>query len=320
MSLATASRVLNGSTRQVAQSYRVRVEAAAEKLGYTPNLSAQATARGTSAMVALLVSDIADATVARLAAGVARAAEEAGLVVTIGITDRDPQREARLVRSLRGQRPRGLILASSRTSGGDDSALRSELEAYAGMGGRAVLLGERGTGGLAVDERAAAESLGRELAGLGYRQAVVLAAPAGMRSSDERAKGFTDGFTAGGGALREVRRTGFRRDDGYAAAQQLLDDGLPPATLVFAVTDVVAIGAASAFRDAGRVVGTDVAVAGFDDVEAGRDIRPALTTVHVPWEELGAQALRTVVGGESDAAASVLSLDVIIRESTPAGT
>lgn len=60
VSLATASRVLNGSERTVAESFRQRVERAAEELGYTANVSAQATARGTSPVIALLVADIAD--------------------------------------------------------------------------------------------------------------------------------------------------------------------------------------------------------------------------------------------------------------------
>src|SRR5688572_27901483 len=72
VSLATASRVLNGSTRTVAESYRARVEAAATHLGYTANLSAQATARGTSAIVALLVADIADPYFGQIASGAAR--------------------------------------------------------------------------------------------------------------------------------------------------------------------------------------------------------------------------------------------------------
>lgn len=78
VSLATASRVLNGSTRKVADSYRERVEAAAERLGYTANLSAQATARGTSAIVALLVADIADPYFGQLASGVAAAPTRPG--------------------------------------------------------------------------------------------------------------------------------------------------------------------------------------------------------------------------------------------------
>ncbi len=73
VSLATASRVLNGSTRKVAESYRERVRAAADKLGYTVNVSAQAVASGASALIALLVADIADPYFAQVASGVARA-------------------------------------------------------------------------------------------------------------------------------------------------------------------------------------------------------------------------------------------------------
>src|SRR5260370_1296481 len=106
VSLATASRVLNGSARVVGEPHRTRVAEAAVRLGYTPNLSAQATARGASAVVALLVADIVDPYFGLIAAGVARGADEAGLIVTIAVTERDPDRELRLVRALRGQRPR----------------------------------------------------------------------------------------------------------------------------------------------------------------------------------------------------------------------
>ncbi len=91
------------------------MEAAAEALGYTANVSAQATARGRSPVIALLVADIADPYFGLIASGVARGADEQGLVVTVAITERDPAREARIVRALRGQRPQGLILAASRT-------------------------------------------------------------------------------------------------------------------------------------------------------------------------------------------------------------
>ena len=87
---------------------------------------------------------------------------------------------------------------------------------------------------------------------------------------------------------------------------------------MFGVSDVVAIGVMSAIRDAGREIGTDIAVAGFDDIATGRDIRPGLTTVRVPLEDLGYRALHAAVEPdwepESDAP---LPLEVIIRGSTP---
>ncbi|MBD3940584.1 LacI family DNA-binding transcriptional regulator [Microbacterium sp. NEAU-LLC] len=320
VSLATASRVLNGSTRKVADSYRERVEAAAEKLGYTANLSAQATARGTAAIVALLVADIADPYFGQLAAGVARGADEAGLVVTIAITERDPQREVRLVRALRGQRPRGLILAASRTEGTDAAGLDAELQAFTNMGGRVAVVGPGGGSArhVALDNRGGAAALGAELARLGYREAVVVAASEGIRTSDDRVAGFTQGFASGGGSVREVRRGGFTRDAGYETAQQLLADGLPEGTVVFGISDVVAIGVMSAIRDAGRQVGADIAVAGFDDIATGRDIRPGLTTVHVPLEELGYRALHAATDPEWDATEPPLPLEVVVRGSTPA--
>ena len=319
VSLATASRVLNGSTRKVAESYRERVEAAAEQLGYTANLSAQATARGTSAIVALLVADIADPYFGQIASGVARGADDAGLVVTIAITERDPQREVRLVRALRGQRPRGLILAASRTEGPDAAGLKAELDAFAGAGGRVVMLGPGGVDvrSVAVDNRGGSAMLGAELARIGYRDVVIIGASGGIRTSDDRIAGFTEGVTGAGGTVRDVVRSGFTRDAGYAAAQQLLADGLDAGTLVFGVSDVVAIGIMSAIRDAGRSVGTDIAVAGFDDIATGRDIRPGLTTVRVPLEDLGLRALRAAVEDDWDASQPALPLEVIVRGSTP---
>ncbi len=114
-----------------------------------------------------------------------------------------------------------------------------------------------------------------------------------------------------------MRRGGFTRDAGYDVTTKLLADGLPFGTLVFGISDVVAIGVMTAIRDAGRAVGTDVAVAGFDDIATGRDIRPGLTTVRVPLEDLGLRALRAAVEPEWDASEPALPLEVIVRGSTP---
>ena len=114
VSLATASRSLNGSTRKVNEEYRKRVLEAAARLDYSPNLSAQAVARGTTTTVALLVADIADPYFSSIAAGVVAEADTSRLIVTMAATERDPERELELVRTLRGQRPRVMILAGSR--------------------------------------------------------------------------------------------------------------------------------------------------------------------------------------------------------------
>jgi LacI family transcriptional regulator len=314
VSLATASRVLNGSERKVAESFRERVEQAAAQLGYTANISAQAIARGTSPVIALLVADIADPYFGLIASGVARGADEHGLVVTVAITERDPDREARILHALRGQRPQGVILAASR-SGEDDRAALDELAAFPALGARTVTFGPGGDRSMQIDNRGGSESLGREMASLGYRRAIVLGAAEGVRTSDDRLGGFEAGFSSGGGAVERAYRGGFAREDGAACMTAALTDGIDPGTLVFALSDVVAVGAMTAIRDAGRTVGDDIAVCGFDDVPVSRDVTPRLTTVRVPLSELGYQAFRATVDAEW--AQADAPLEVLVRESTP---
>ncbi|WP_243076443.1 LacI family DNA-binding transcriptional regulator [Microbacterium sp. SS28] len=319
VSLATASRVLNGSARKVAESYRERVEAAAAELGYSANLSAQATAKGTSAIIALLVADIADPYFGQLASGVARGADEAGLVVTIAITERDAARETRLVRALRGQRPRGLILAASRSTETSAPELQQELDALTAAGGRVVALGP-GAGEVRtvlIDNHGGARELGAALAARGYRNAVILGAQEGVRTSDDRIAGFTEGFAAGEGTVDRIHRGAFTRDAGERIMREALAEGIEPGTVVFAISDVVAIGALSAVREAGREIGADIALAGFDDIPTGRDVTPALTTVRVPLEDVGYETLRAAVDDAWQQEPGSIRLEVLLRASTP---
>lgn len=314
VSLATASRVLNGSERKVAESFRERVELAAERLGYTANVSAQAIARGTSPVIALLVADIADPYFGLIASGVARGADEHGLIVTVAITERDPAREARILRALRGQRPKGVILAASRTGGSDAEAL-TELAAFAPLGGRTVTFGDGGDRCVLLDNRGGAERLGRAMGALGYRTAIAIGAADGVRTSDDRIAGFRDGFAERGGELRRIYRGTFQRESGAVAMDAALADGVDPGTLVFALSDVVAIGAMTSIRAARRAVGEDIAVCGFDDVPVSRDVTPQLTTVRVPLSDLGYQAFRATVDTQWEQQDA--PLEVLVRDSTP---
>lgn len=112
-------------------------------------------------------------------------------------------------------------------------------------------------------------------------------------------------------------RGGFSRESGAEAMSAALADGVEPGTVVFGISDVVAIGALTAVRAAGREPGTDIALAGFDDIPTGRDVTPPLTTVRVPLPDVGYRALRAAVDTDADGAAAALPLEVLVRESTP---
>lgn len=237
------------------------------------------------------------------------------------MTDRDAEREVRLVRALRGQRPRGLILAASRMSHEIEPELKRELDLLTSAGGRAVALGVGAdtVRAVTIDNHGGAMALGAALAERGYRDAVVLASHEGVVTSDARLEGFARGFTADGGNAPRVYRGEFNREAGVELMAEALADGVAPGTVVFGISDVMAIGALVALRNAGREVGPDVALAGFDDIPTGRDVTPALTTVRVPLRDVGYRAFRAAIEAEWDDDAP-MELEVLMRDSSPPRT
>jgi LacI family transcriptional regulator len=323
VSLATASRVLNGSTRKVNPAFRERVRAAAAALDYSPNLSAQAIARGGSSTVALVVADISDPYFASIASGVMRAAEGRGLIVTIGSTERRPVREVALVRALRGQRPRCVILVGSRwAEPGSDSELLDELEAFERVGGRVTMVSQAQLPFRTLDirNREGAAALAEQLIKHGYRSAAILTGPPGLLTARERTTGFAEAFAAAGHPIDErwLVPGDFTRDGGFLGAAELRRRGLGEIELIFAVNDVMAVGAMAYLRSAGARLPEDVAVAGFDDISTLRDVTPALTTVALPLEFIGRRALELALDDDLDNDTRMpIHGTPVLRESTP---
>ena len=89
---------------------------------------------------------------------------------------------------------------------------------------------------------------------------------------------------------------------------------------VFAVNDVMAVGAMAALREQGHQVPQDMALAGFDDIATLRDIQPPLTTVRLPLVKIGRRALELALD-RPDGAPPVTETaagEVVVRASTPA--
>ena len=90
-----------------------------------------------------------------------------------------------------------------------------------------------------------------------------------------------------------VRHGPYDDEHGYAAVEAALHE-TPDFTAVLAGTDIVAAGAMQALRAAGLRVPEDVSITGYDDIPLASQLTPQLTTVHVPYEEMGRVALRAV--------------------------
>lgn len=325
VSLATASRALNGSTRRVNADLARRVLEVARELGYVPNVHAQAVARGSSSVVGLVVHDIDDPYFSAIASGVMAEADRAGLMVTLSDTRHDREREIAYVGMLRAQRARAAILVGSRvTDRAQTARLADELAAFQAGGGRVACISQPR---LPVDtvmpqNRVSARELARTLVDLGHRDFAVLAGPRQIVTAQDRLAGFKAGLADGGLGLapEKVVHGPFTRDGGYQAAVELLAQQTS-CTCVFAVNDVMAMGAMAALRERNVRVPADMSVAGFDDIGALRDLTPSLTTVRLPLAAMGEQVLALALR-DTGAKPRVVKVpgEVVVRESTAAVT
>jgi len=304
VSLTTASRVVNEGARRVGPGLAQRVNQAVAELGYTANLQARAVATGQSTMIGVVVHDIADPYFSSIAAGLIEAAEARQLLVCMSSTAATEVAEREYVALMRAQRARAVILIGSRT---DDTAareaLRAEIAAFTGSGGRAVAVGQDllGVDTVLPENAAGAEALARAMVAVGHRRFAVLAGPRGLLTARDRLDGFRAGLAAWNVPLEaaQVVYGPFTRDGGYEAMSAVLAAAGPgQAALpdcVFAVTDVMAMGALARLRAGGLAVPADIALAGFDDIGTLRDVYPPLTTVRLPLKRMGEMAAGLVL-------------------------
>jgi DNA-binding LacI/PurR family transcriptional regulator len=115
-----------------------------------------------------------------------------------------------------------------------------------------------------------------------------------------------------------VERGDWEVQSGYLATQRLMTLERPP-TAIFAANDLMALGAIYAIQEAGLQVPGNVAIVGYDDRDFSGFVRPAITTVRMPCEEMGrtsAKSLLRLIDEEVDALEPTLIRgELVVRQS-----
>jgi DNA-binding LacI/PurR family transcriptional regulator len=317
VSPATASRVLTGSAR-VSQHARCQVEAAVERLGYVRRRPPSPGARSSSAAAVVVCDDssrvFSDPFYARLLRGVRR--ELAGSGPLVILTAGHPGEWEATADYLRGGRVGGVLLVGAHRD-------RPVAEMHAAAGVPMVLAGRPPDDVclhyVDADNRGGALAAVRHLVAAGRCRIGTIAGPAGFAAGVDRLAGYRIGAREAGMDVTGLVGYGdFGRVSGELATQRLLDRR-PDLDAVLAASDLMAAGALRALRRAGRRVPDDVAVVGFGDAPVARQVRPRLTTVRQPAEDLGARLareLRACAGGRPPAERGVvMETRLIIRDS-----
>ena len=317
VSVPTASRVLNPGTRGAdsgSAEVRQRVSAAAAELGYTLSPAARTVKRGRADTIALLVSDIEDAGAATIVVGVMHAAESRGLSVAVRTTLDDPDRELALLRSLRGERHRGVVVATSRTTNKKrEAAVAAELDLLVAQGARVAVIGTSSLGypSVTIDNVGAAGGLASSLTGLGARRFGVLAGPRNLVTSADRLRGFLSGLPADADVVQVVHAE-FSRDGGHGGFEQLAGK-IRDLDIVAAMSDAMAIGAIGRAHELGLSVPRDIEITGFDAIPVMSDLVPAFSSVIVPLELFGEASIRLVTQAEPAQGDIRLDTGLIVR-------
>ncbi|WP_240720920.1 LacI family DNA-binding transcriptional regulator [Pseudarthrobacter sp. NamE2] len=321
VSVATASRALSPGVRNVRASARDRIMAAADKLGYRPNLTAQATSKGTTRTIAVVVSDIEHPYYSAIAQGVIEGAGPAGLIVTIAGSGYGAEDDLAVVRALRGLSPQMIIL----TGGGHGASasqdkLTEELRLYEARGGRVVAVGQDDLpfDTVVLGHRSGAAQLAELLAERGYTHPLLLGPATESTNAAEWERGFIEAAKASGIDIRDsdIHRSPITRDGAHALISRLARHGLRDADLIVAASDVMAIGAMTALRESGMEPGEHIGLAGFGNVVGAEDVTPELTTVELNLAAAGAAAVQLGLEAGTRRLRHI-NAEPILRESTP---
>jgi LacI family transcriptional regulator len=325
VSVATVSRTLAGNY-PVSEEARSRVMAAVESLHYVINVHAKALSGRVAGPVALVIKDITGPSLAHVAAGVEQEAADRGRLSLVCATHDDPAREDALVQLMREQHAAAVLLVGSVVP---DEAYRRRMIGYAkaldAAGSRLVLVGRPAPAPdmpvtvVDYDNRGGAFQAVSHLLASGHRRVLFLGGEEGLSSGDERRAGYRDALRAHGVEhIEELDTTGtYTRASGHVRTRDALRAGLE-FSAVFAASDMVALGALAAVREAGLDVPGEVSVVGFDDVPFAADLTPPLTTVRVPYEELGRTAVRLALGRADSPVGDdhvMLGTQLVIRQS-----
>jgi DNA-binding LacI/PurR family transcriptional regulator len=288
----TVSNVINGRPRVGAET-RERVLAAIGELGYQVNLAARHLRAGRTGVIGLAVPELERPYFAQLAGRLADRFEAHDLRIVMERTGASREGELDAVAFSRLRMYDGLILSVVDTDPAELSQLRTDAPV--------VMIGERPLPSrfdhVMMDNVDGAHQATAHLLAAGARRVAMIGGdPAGTATMPAlRAAGYAAAHADAGLPVDpELNvRCQFRLQDGYDAVRALRDRGIA-FDAVFALTDVVAMGAVRALVDAGLRVPEEVQVVGFDDIDEAAYLVPSLSTVN-PGHDAMADAITSLL-------------------------
>jgi LacI family kdg operon repressor len=322
VSKATVSRFLNHRDRLLSVEIADRVEAAINRLNYTPSQMAQALSHGRSRLIGLIVADITNPYSVAVFRGAEKVCHEAGYLLMLFNLGNAPDREREAIDSLAAYQVDGFILNTLGRGGGADD--------IAALHGKPAVLVDRRHADMhadfvSLDNRAAMRIACSHLVEGGYRTLLYVTEPRkGVSSRRERAAAFRlcAGAHRAQGVSAQMHECDADQDSQLDAVLAELGQRAAcnePAAVIGG-NAVITLRVAGAMSRLGLRFGRDLGFVGFDDPEWAHLIGPGLTAVAQPTDSIGRAAATCLVerlrGFAGPPRQTLLGGDLIVRGSS----
>ncbi len=326
MSEATVSRVLN-SVGPIKPETRERVLQAAKELGYVPNALAQQFARRKSGNVGVILPAVPKVHLfstyyfSEILSGIGEVSRRCGYDLLLIF--REPDGERDYAKLFRTQKIDACILLGSQNMPEEKIALAELKE----QGFPFCLVNQRFDeepyDAVDADHVTGSCEAVQYLIAAGARKIAFVNGPEQFSNSRDRLEGYRIALERSGIEYREelVLTGNYSRKSGYEAAELLAEPiAKGRVQAIFAANDRMAIGIMQRLREAGLEPGKDYLLVGYDDSDGSRITSPRLSTVAVPFYEMGKQAaarlLDPAVAEEKRSTVDILPVSFIQRETS----
>ncbi len=275
--VGTISRVLNNQPN-VSERARREVLAAVERFGFERNSNAKNLKQLYGDGILAVVTGTSNELFSRMIERIGQTLSATQYPLTVDYVDEDADPVLRALQLSREKKPQGLLFL------GGDARMYERSYGQIALPGMVLTtdvseLHVQNLSSVSTDDVAAAECVIEHLISQGHRDIGVISGDRTCSGPSRlRWQGCQNAMARHGLSLPEERCATARYTlaDGYAAAKRLLEQ---PVTAIFAMSDVMALGALRALHDSGRRVPEDVSVVGFDGLEMCAYCVPKLTTV-----------------------------------------
>jgi len=317
VSTASISRALN-NPESVSAELRARIDVAIDTLGYIPDAAARALSSRRTRTIGAIVPTVDNAMFARGIEALQSYLSLQGYLLLLATSGYDPEVEFRQVQNMASRGVDGLILRGDVHTEGLRRLLATQRIPFVNVG---VYHPDKPYASVGADNERAAWQACSYLIALGHRDIGMVAA---VSANNDRASGRV------AGVKRALAEHGLKmRPDWYIEVPYRLDDARQAArtfltlpqqpTAVVCGNDVIAYGVMLEAERRGLHVPQDLSVMGFDDLEWSRHLRPSLTTMHLPTDEVWTRAGQYLVhhlGGQSTTLHHEVDAHLVVREST----